>query len=214
VDNAGARKVLNSLSARYLVPLLDLGVEIIPNEGGYEAVGQVRAVIPGRSGCLFCTGDIDPSEAALDLLSEEERRERAQRGYVRGTDLTPVPSVLHLNGVVSHLAVSQFLRLVFGESLEGKEFLHYDRQECSLLGVRVAPNPECPVCGNLGYLGAGDEVPQPRGGAPGGTLRTRRLSKGAWVDKEESPGQSQDVEGQAPPEPEPNQEKGEEPDGC
>jgi len=105
----------------------------------------------------MCSGVIDPSEAALDLVSEELKEQHARAGYVRGTDQTPTPSVLHLNGVASHLAVSQFLRLVFGEGLSGKEFVHYDRQNCQIVAASVPPDPDCPVCGTKGYLGAGDE---------------------------------------------------------
>lgn len=156
VDNDGSRKIYNRLAIRYLIPLLDVGSEIIPSECSYEAVGQVRTVLPGKTGCLICSGVIDSSEAALDLMSGEGKQGHAKVGYVRGTDKNPTPSVLHLNGAVSHLAISQFLRLIFGEETKGKEFLHYDRQACSLLAASVQRDPECPVCGRMGYLGAGD----------------------------------------------------------
>ncbi|MHC4510587.1 MAG: HesA/MoeB/ThiF family protein [Planctomycetota bacterium] len=157
VDADGPRKILNRCAVRYVIPLVDIGSEIIPGKDSYEAVGQVRIVIPGKTGCLMCSGIIDPSEAALDLLPEEVQKQRARAGYVRGTGQTPTPSVLHLNGVTSHLAVSQFLRLVFGEGLSGKEFVHYDRQGCQMLAAFVPPDPDCPVCGSKGYLGAGDD---------------------------------------------------------
>jgi len=157
VDGDGPRKILNRCAVRYVIPLVDVGSEIIPDKDYYEAVGQVRIVIPGKTGCLMCSGIIDPSEAALDLLPEDVQKQRAQAGYVRGTGQTPAPSVLHLNGVTSHLAVSQFLRLVFGEGLGGREFVHYDRQGCQMLAASVPPDPDCPVCGAKGYLGAGDD---------------------------------------------------------
>ncbi len=160
VDRDGPRKILNRCAVRYVVPLVDIGSEIILNDDSYEAVGQVRIVIPGKTGCLMCSGVIDPSDAALDLLPEEIKKQHARAGYVRGTDQTPTPSVLHLNGVASNLAVSQFLRLVFGEGLIGKEFVHYDRQKCQIVTASVPPDPDCPVCGTKGYLGAGDEQPE------------------------------------------------------
>ncbi len=210
VDNEGARKILNSLSVRYLIPYLSVASEIIPEEHSYQAVGQVRVVLPGRSGCLFCTRTIDPTEAALDLLSDEENQERARRGYVRGTDLTPTPSVLHLNGVASHLAISQFVRLIFGEGLAGKEFLHYDRQGCQLIAAKVEPDPECPVCGVEGYLGAGDEPVRPKTKASGETPRMLRLSQGAWEDEEdESPPQPKDAAPEESTEDEPRRSDGE-----
>lgn len=157
IDNDGARKTCNQLVSRYVIPLIDLATEIIPQEGEYEAIGQVRIVIPGQTGCLMCSDTIDPTEAALDQATERVKKVHAKLGYIRGTDETPTPSVLHLNGTVSHLGISHFVRLVFDEQLKGKEFLHYDRQKCQLIAASVPLNKDCPVCGEHGYLAAGDE---------------------------------------------------------
>ncbi len=160
LDNDGARKIMNQIACRYQVVYLDLSAEIIPENDTFEAVGQVRVVIPGKTGCLICSGMIDASEAALDLMPDDRQRQRARVGYVRGSDETPTASVSHLNGVTAHLAVSQFLRVVFGEGIDGKDFLHYDRQNCQLVAASCPPVPKCPVCGIKGYLSVGDEGPQ------------------------------------------------------
>ena len=157
VDNHGARMIMNGLASRYAIPLIDLGTEIIPADSEYEAIGQVQIFVPGQTGCLMCSGALDPSEAALDRMSEEDNAQYENVGYVRGTDETPTPSVLHLNGVVSHLAISQLLRLVFNDGFKGKEFMHYNRQNASILTASVNRNDDCPVCGVHGYLGSGDE---------------------------------------------------------
>ena len=158
VDSEGCRKTLNSISARYLIPYIDVATEIIPEDSVCQSIGQVHTFIPGVTGCLTCAGLIDPSEAALDLLSEQQASERARVGYVRGTNETPTPSVLHLNGVTSYLAISQLLRLVFGEGAERSAFLNYDRQNCQLMPAEALTDPNCPVCGKDGYLGEGDEA--------------------------------------------------------
>jgi len=157
VDNNGARLILNGLAARYMIPYLDLGTEIIPDGSKYEAIGQVQTFIPGKTGCLICSGAIDPSQAALDTMSEEDNAQYEQVGYIRGTNETPTPSVLHLNGVTSHLAISQLIRLIFDDSHKGKEYLHYNSQDAKMFTAAVAQNDPCPVCGIKGYLGAGDE---------------------------------------------------------
>ena len=157
IDNDGARKLLNRLAARYLIPYIDLGTEIIPNESVYEAIGQIQVFLPGKTGCLLCSGAIDPAEAALDTMDEETNAHYERAGYIRGTNETPTPSVLHLNGVVSHLAISQLLRLIFDDDFSGKEYLHYDRQATNMFTASVARNDNCPVCGIQGYCGAGDE---------------------------------------------------------
>ncbi len=160
IDNDGARLILNGLAARYVIPYLDLGTEIIPDGAKYEAIGQVQTFIPGKTGCLVCSGAIDPSEAALDAMSEEDNAQYEQAGYVRGTNETPTPSVLHLNGVTSHLAISQLIRLIFDDGHKGKEYLHYNSQDAKMFTAAVAQNDACPVCGIQGYLGAGDEDAQ------------------------------------------------------
>jgi len=157
IDNDGARLILNGLAARYTIPYLDLGTEIIPDGSKYEAIGQVQTFIPGKTGCLMCSGAIDPSEAALDTMSEENKAQYERVGYIRGTDETPTPSVLHLNGVTSHLAISQLIRLIFDDGLKGKEYLHYNSHDAKMFTAAVAQNDDCPVCGIKGYLGAGDE---------------------------------------------------------
>ena len=156
IDNDGARMILNDIASRYGIPYIDLGTEIIPNENTYEAVGQVQIMIPGETGCLVCSSMIDPSTAAMDLMSKEDNEQYAQAGYIRGTNETPTPSVLHLNGVTSHLGISQFLSLIFG-NLKGKEYLHYNNHELSMFTAKVAKDDECPVCGIQGCLGSGDE---------------------------------------------------------
>ncbi len=157
IDNDGARLILNRLAARHMIPYLDIGTEIIPDGSVYEAIGQVQIFIPGKTGCLVCSGAINPSDAALDVMGEEDNARHERVGYIRGTDATPTPSVLHLNGITSHLAISQLLRLIFNDSLKGKEYLHYNSQSAKMFTASVAQNDDCPVCGIQGYLGAGDE---------------------------------------------------------
>jgi len=157
VDSHGVRKLVNRHSVSYLIPYLDIGTEIIVEEGDeFKELGQVIAVVPGQSPCLTCIGAIDASEAANELASEDVMAERQRHGYVRGTSLTPTPSVIHLNGVTSHLALSQMLRLVFGDNLVGNEFLQYDRGAGQLMSASTEWNPDCPVCGRRGYVGIGD----------------------------------------------------------
>jgi molybdopterin/thiamine biosynthesis adenylyltransferase len=184
IDNDGGRQIMNGIASRYLVVYLDLSTEIIPASDSFEAVGQVRVVIPGKTGCLICSGVVDPTEAALDLLPEPARQERARAGYVRGSEETPTPSVSHLNGVTAHLAVSQLLRVVFGEAMDGKEFLHYDRQNCEMIVASCPPNPDCPVCGTRGYLGAGDADPQPTLTNEDGRIQRIRFLDGQIIDEQ------------------------------
>ena len=184
VDNEGARKILNALAIRHLNLYLDLATEIIPDTSGCEMVGQVRTVIPGQGGCLMCSGLIDVTEAALDLLPEQEQARRAQRGYVRGTNQTPTPSVLPLNGVTTYLAVAHLVQILLGQHPTNSGFLHYNQQEHQLITAAIKPNPGCPVCGEDGYLGAGDEVATV-GDQNGPSTGTFRFSQGHRCDEDD-----------------------------
>jgi len=157
VDSEGCRKFLNSISNRYLIPYIDISTEIIPDGDQYKSLGQVHAGIPGQTGCLMCSGLIDVSEAAMDHLTEEQNAERKKAGYVRETNETPTPSVIHLNGIACNLAIAKMIDLIFGKTPENG-FLNYCQNDYSLLAASDKPNPDCPVCGRNGYLGDGDEV--------------------------------------------------------
>ena len=146
VDSEGARKILTQISEQACIPYIDTGTEIIPENQGYHAGGQVRVMLPGK-GCLICINGIDLSEAALDLLCKEKAKDYEKVGYIRGTSQTPTPSVIHLNGVISYLAIAQFIKLVFGENLIGQKTVFYDQQKMSLLSADFGKNPRCPLCG-------------------------------------------------------------------
>jgi len=158
VDKDGPRQILNSMAARYYVPYIDLGTEIIRNQSSYESAGQIRTFIPGQSGCLMCSGIIDPSEAALDQISWKRHVQRRNLGYIRGTNETPNPSVMHLNGITSHLAASHLLYMVFGAAIQGKDFIHYGQNKYQLLCAAMNSELDCPVCGIDGKIGIGDPV--------------------------------------------------------
>lgn len=157
IDNDGARRVLNELAVRYMIPYIDLATEIIPDGSEYESVGQIHIYIPGRTGCLLCAGNIDPSNVSLDAMSEEDKAQYEQAGYVRGTNETPTPSVLHLNGIVSHFSVSQFIKMLFDDGIKGKECLLYNSKDQKVIPASVEQKENCPACGVHGYLGSGDE---------------------------------------------------------
>lgn len=146
VDSEGARKILNQISAEYNIPYIDAASEIIPENKGYHAGGQVRTIIPGE-GCLLCIGGIDLSEAARDMVTEEVEKDYKKAGYIRGTNKTPTPSVLHFNSTISSIAISQFTKLIFGESLKGQKAVFYDQQKMSITAADFEKNEKCPLCG-------------------------------------------------------------------
>ncbi len=158
LDSDWPRKDLNRKAVRNLIPTLDTAAEVLPGKESCEAGGQLRFIEPGATACLVCSGTLDLSEGNPEALSPQERLLSRRAGYIRGLDDTPTPSVLDLNGVISYLALSHLRRMVFGEPLENMDYVLYDRQACRLLAAAMPkPDSNCPVCGSLGELGAGDD---------------------------------------------------------
>ena len=150
VDRLQARDQLNRFCKRYLIPLIDLGIEI---RLSHDSV-PIAASIPGRISkvqpdgpCLRCQGVVD--QARL----EHERGGRAP-AYLENPRL-PDPAVITLNGVVASIATTEVLQILTG-------FAGSDSPNCGwiydgLTGVveRVQkPFRGCAVC--VQERGAGD----------------------------------------------------------
>ncbi|MCP3797970.1 ThiF family adenylyltransferase [Allokutzneria sp. A3M-2-11 16] len=160
VDNHGARLVLNHLSVRYVIPLIDAGTGArIGEDDTLDRIGgQVQVVAPGM-GCLECRGFIDPQRAAFDLASPEMQAYERSHGY--GTE-EPAPSVIFLNGVVASMQVAEVVRIM-SPTLRGKSssraIVAYDALKQRALPVVSQSSPICVTCGRDGVTGVADLAP-------------------------------------------------------
>jgi molybdopterin/thiamine biosynthesis adenylyltransferase len=109
VDRLQVRDDLNRLCKRYLIPLLDIGLEIAP---GATGSGTVKA-IPGRmtkvladGPCLRCQGVISDAKLTAE-------RDGQPMGYT-GAARIPDPAVVSLNGIVASIAATEVLQLLTG----------------------------------------------------------------------------------------------------
>jgi molybdopterin/thiamine biosynthesis adenylyltransferase len=163
-DGHGSRALLTELSQQYLVPVVDLGVEIVPTAAGVQAGGQVRVLRPGR-GCLHCVGTLDAALVREEYMSEAEREVERTRGYLRGIE-APAPAVISLNGVVASLAVLEVCQLLAGflGSSNDRILLRAHRRAVTTASVNRAE--DCFVCGSDGILGTGDSRPLPSRNIP------------------------------------------------
>ena len=104
-DTHQARCVFNALVHQFLIPGVQIGTRIRPNEDTGELDDvfiNVRPVTPDF-GCLWCAGLIDRRRLQLEAMSDDERREQ---DYIDGE---PAASVVTLNNVGVGLAVNDFL---------------------------------------------------------------------------------------------------------
>jgi len=144
VDNDGARLILNELALAYLIPYIDCATGINIQEGRMVEAG-VRVVVVHPDGpCLLCCNEIDKAEASDYLASPEELEDRKRRGYVSGADV-PSPSVVSLNGIISSVAVTEFMALVTGFR-PAQVYTSYDMLKQSMVTRMVKTDPECVGC--------------------------------------------------------------------
>jgi molybdopterin-synthase adenylyltransferase len=170
-DGHGSRSLLNDLAHQYYVPVVDLGVEVVPGDA-FRAGGGVRVLRPG-SGCLWCAQTLSPALVREEYLSEFQRTQEAERGYLRGATAA-APSVIALNGVVASLAVMEVCQLLVGMLGAGRDRLLYRAEMRALSTTGMTPRAGCPVCGNE------EESGKPVGKGDAARVKTRWRKVPAW----------------------------------
>lgn len=113
VDSYAARQDLEATARRYMIPMIDIGMDVFIVDDRPHIAGQVILSLPNGP-CMKCLG----------FLTEENlRREADQYGAAGGR-----PQVVWANGVLASLAVGVFVDLVTGWSgLAARgEYFHFD----------------------------------------------------------------------------------------
>jgi len=156
LDNDAARLEVQVLAARHLKPLLDLGSGIMldsDRQSIAEMGGQAIFYAPGGP-CLVCQG-LDPAQ----IISEQIRAIQRAAGYIAGTDETP-PSAVVLNAVIAGLGMDMLVKYLTGFA-RTPTYLRYDLLKHQTLYMNFAKRPECPICGQNGVEGKGEELAKP-----------------------------------------------------
>ncbi len=96
VDAIGERQQLETAARRYLIPYVDIGMDVHRIGGEFSIGGQVALSMPGSS-CLRCMGIID------DHVLELEAKQYGAAGSR--------PQVVWPNGLLASLAVGFFVQL-------------------------------------------------------------------------------------------------------
>lgn len=116
VDSYAARQDLEVSARRFLIPLVDIGMDIHVVNGRPHMTGQIIVSLPGGP-CMRCLGF---------LTDENLRQEANQYGAAGGR-----PQVVWANGVLASVAIGLIVELLTG--WQGRdmaaEYLHYDGNE-------------------------------------------------------------------------------------
>jgi hypothetical protein len=113
VDSFIGRQELEAECRRYLIPQIDIGMDIHKVEKNFSISGQVILSMPGMC-CMKCLGFITNKKMAI---------EAAKYGDVGGN-----PQVVWSNGVLASTSIGILVDLVFGWSKEEDKdiYLSYD----------------------------------------------------------------------------------------
>jgi molybdopterin/thiamine biosynthesis adenylyltransferase len=144
VDNVRARRDIQDLSWRYLIPYIDIGLIIKPGPHRKDLIisGNVATLIPGHF-CLRCWGLLDGIEP--------------QPGYVHGSAAREA-QVISFNGVLASQAVSEALQLLtgFAEPETEMAIKKFDGVDGTVQKMIVKKRADCTLCSSV--LGSGDAV--------------------------------------------------------
>ena len=110
-DNLTSRSVLNDISIKYYIPLIDVGCRIHLNgdDSISQAIAKVQVVTPD-SACLWCTGTLDGKVILQESFSEQEKKKLANEGYYDNVEKQP--SVISLTTMAASMAVTKFLSIL------------------------------------------------------------------------------------------------------
>jgi len=152
-DNYSSRAALNRFCFQYYIPLIDMGIDIEVKEKGKirTAGGRVMVLTPDQP-CLSCLQIITP-----EALQKEKE---IQTGYVTGDDVAD-PSVISFNGVVSSLAVTEFIDLLtaFEKRKDLGTYQIYDILKGAVFRQPYPLVKPCGVCSEIRGLGDCEPLP-------------------------------------------------------
>jgi molybdopterin-synthase adenylyltransferase len=128
VDTFAERIQLERFARRFMIPYIDIGMDVVERDEGYGIIGQVILSSPGTP-CLRCLGLVTD-----EMLAEEER---ARQYGAAGSK----PQVVWPNGVLASTAVGLLTQLVtpWHPNLVSSAYLEYDGNRNTL---RPAPRLE------------------------------------------------------------------------
>ena len=143
VDSLLARSELEQFCRRFLIPYIDIGMDVHATTKGFAISGQVAISLP-RCPCLRCMGILRDSDLA---------KEAAKYGQAGGR-----PQVVWPNGILASAAVGQFMSLILPWAKEQRPelLLEYDGNKNVLMTSSKAAylrDMICPHHDQAGSLG-------------------------------------------------------------
>jgi hypothetical protein len=156
VDRDWPRLVLSEVAFQYIIPYIDIGMEIGVASGQVSSLDVRTSYVNPDSPCLLCSGLVSMERIRLEGYSHEELERLLSMGYSAEVRLA-APAVMDLNMKVASWA-TLLLRHLLQPFLDSP-LPHSIRESITNFNTRVrfyTARPDCPVCGDSKRTGAGD----------------------------------------------------------
>lgn len=161
-DDHFGRMILNEISLKYYIPLIDMGVFINSDHGKIRNIdGRVSIVVPGNP-CLICTNCISQEKLKAEIekmWNPELYKKRVKEGYCPELGIGD-PSVIAFTTSIASQAIIELIHLMTG-------FMGSDENAARILHIydyrkfikKTPPKSEDCICDNPNVLGCGDQEP-------------------------------------------------------
>ncbi|OLV19213.1 HesA/MoeB/ThiF family protein [Deinococcus marmoris] len=150
-DSQGSRAILSQLAYQYLLPVIDVGINIhVLPSGAVHISGRIQMLSPSLP-CLLCTDSLDLAKVRTDLMTAGARQADP---YVRGEDVKE-PAVISLNSTAVGVAISMLLSAVTGLPIPSRyTLLKLDQSQ--MRTPEMVARPGCAHCSEQGAYSQGD----------------------------------------------------------
>lgn len=157
VDNSDwARLVMTEIAYQYLIPFIDLGVEISIGASQVQSVDSRVSYVAADKACLICSGIVSEERLRLEGLATSEKERVLAMGYSKDVQLN-APAVMDLNMRAASYA-SLVLRHLLQPFMDAPLPAHI-KESLTTFSIRKLPcasRDGCHICGAEGRLGLGE----------------------------------------------------------
>lgn len=141
VDSYGERDQLERYARRYMIPYIDVGMDVHGSPGAASISGQVILSMPGEL-CMRCMGFLTD-----DKLAEEGRRYG---------NAGPRPQVVWPNGTLASTAIGMFMSLLtpWRQGVQPAPYMEYDGNRLTMGPSRRLEHLKDKTCPHFSGAGA------------------------------------------------------------
>lgn len=156
-DTMLSRMVLNRIAFQYMIPLIDMGIDIQPDDDGNIRRISGRVIkVTSNGPCLECMDFVNSNGLSREMNSDNVYGNQ----YIQNEDV-PNPSVISFNGTVSSIGVSEFINFITGcFSRNSQKIFHmYDGRKGIIKQILMEQITQCKICGEVVSIGNNEPLP-------------------------------------------------------